>query len=200
MGCGEKVPLKAHNATYEITYSGELMIGSPIQFQSSAPAGKKLLWQFSDGETSIETAPIHRFYKVSYSGGEIIDDTATLIVDNDIHQPNRIFFRLAPNVPRLIANFNWKGGKFTMHGNCCPGMTNHSLNDTVFRVSMENDMTLKAWGLQLPYLPDSNYYSNFRSASRYNAAWLIYTADTLFFRHTSGNADGWAETSYYHKF
>lgn len=199
-GCGEKVPLKAKKSTYEISYTGNLLMASPIQFQSSTPAGKSTLWIFSDGETSTEFAPVHKFYKVSHNGTEIIEDTATLIVDNDIYHPNQKTFLLKPAVPVIAATYTWKGGKFTMHGNCCPGLTDHLLNDTTFQVAIQDEYTLKTWGVKLPYLADSNYYSNERTATKYNATWVIYTPDTLFFRQASGDANGWAEVSYYHKY
>ncbi len=199
-GCGEKVPLKAANSTYEISYSGDLVVGSPIQFQSSTPEKKKVLWLFSDGVTSTELAPVHTFYKVSHIGAQIAEDTVTLIVDNDIHHPNRKTFMLAPPVPHLTKNFPWKGGRFTMFGNCCPGLANHVLNDTTFAITKADSNTLRTWGAELPYLADSNYFSNERTATRYNAVWIKYTKDTLYFKQTSGDKDGWAEVSYYHKF
>lgn len=199
-GCGEKVPLKATSSTYEISWSGDLVVGSSIQFQSSAPDKKSLLWIFSDGVTTTETSPVHMFYKVSSIGSVQVEDTVTLIVDNDIYHPNRKIFKLLPPVPFIINNFSWKGGKFKMYGNCCPGLSDHALNDTNFVIAKVDSNTVRTWGAELPYLADSNYFSNERAAGRYNAVWLRYTKDTLYFMQTSGDKDGWAEVTYYHKF
>lgn len=199
-GCGEKVPLKATNSTYDISYSGDLIVGNAIQFQSSTPEKKKVLWIFSDGVTSAEQSPLHTFYKVSHIGNQIVEDTVTLIVDNDIYHPNRKTFTLLPPVPFITKNFPWKGGKFKMYGSCCPGLTDHALNDTTFAIAKVDSNTVRTWGAELPYLADSNYFSNERTAGRYNAVWIRYTKDTLYFKETSGDKDGWAEVTYYHKF
>lgn len=199
-GCGEKVPLKATNSSFEITYSGDLVVGSPIQFQSSTPEKRDVLWIFSDGTTSTEKLPQHTYYKVSHIGAQQVEDTVTLIVDNDIYHPNQKTFRLQPPVPHVVNNFPWKGGKFKMYGTCCPGLSDHALNDTTFAITRVDSNTIKVWGTELPYLADSNYFSNNRVAGRFNAVWVRYTRDTLYFKETSGDKDGWAEVTYYHKF
>jgi hypothetical protein len=199
-GCGEKVPLKATNSSFEITYSGDLVVGSPIQFQSSTPEKRDVFWIFSDGTTSLEKAPLHTFYRVSHLGSQQVEDTVTLIVDNDIYHPNQKTFTLLPAVSRITRNFTWKGGRFVMHDSCCPGLTDHTLNDTIFAITRVDSFTVRAWGAELPYMADSNYFSNVRSAGRYNAIWVKYTKDTLYFRETSGDKKGWAENNYYYKF
>jgi hypothetical protein len=199
-GCGEKVPLPATNSTYEISYSGNLALGDTIQFQSSTPAGKQVLWKFGDGESALEASPKHVYYSLAHNGNTIVEDTVILIVDNDIYKPNMKFFVLKPGVEKLAGNFSWKGGYFKMYGNCCPGLTDHGLNDTTFAISIVSETSIKTWGTVLPYLPDSNYYSNDRSsAGKYNGTWIRRTPDTLFFRQRAGSADGWAETTYFHK-
>ncbi|MCF8449654.1 MAG: PKD domain-containing protein [Taibaiella sp.] len=198
--CGEKVPLPAKNSTYDISYTGNMEIGEKIIFQTDAPAGSQLLWLFSDGNSSTLANPEQVFYKLSYNGAAIADDTVTLIVNNDVYHRNVKTFRLRPNVGKLAGMRAWKGGNFSLHGNCCPGFTNHSLNDTLFGISVADSFTLKSWSAVMPYLADSNYYSNERSSGRYNATWLRYTRDTLFFRQRSGTADGWTEITYFHKF
>jgi len=199
-GCGEKVPLEAKKSTFDISYSGNQFIGDTIRFQSSAPYGKKLTWKFGDGTTSTETSPQHVYYHVPYVGNTIVEDTVTMIVDNDIYQPNIKLLLLKPGIQKLVANFNWSGGRFTLHGNCCPALTDHVLNDTIFMISAVDEYTIGAWGSSLPYLPDSNYYSNERVTGRYNAVWVAYTPDTLFFKQRSGTKDGWAEITYFHKY
>jgi len=198
--CGEKVPLPQRKSTFDITYSGDLYLGDSIQFQTNAPAGKHLLWLFGDGESSIETSPKHAFLKPPFNGADIALDTVTLIVDHDIYQPNKIAILLKPGIKWVVGNYTWKGGKFRMHGTCCPGLSDHALADTVFPVTAWDEYTVKCWGNNLRYLADSNYYSNERSTGMYNGTWVIYTRDTLFFRQRTGDENGWAETTYYHKF
>jgi hypothetical protein len=199
-GCGEKVPLPARKSTYDISISGDLYLGEPIQFSTNAPSGKRLLWKFGDGETSIETSPIHIYSTVPSNGSAILDDTVTLIVDNDIYQPNTSTFRLKPGIRLLLGTHVWKGGKFTMHGNCCPGYTNHVLADTIFNIAAVDEYTIGTWGNSLPYLADSNYYSNERVTGMYNNTWIKYTTDTIYFNQRSGSQAGWYEVSYYHKY
>jgi hypothetical protein len=107
---------------------------------------------------------------------------------------------LKPGIHWVVGNYTWKGGKFRLFGTCCPGMSNSPLADTVFAVTAWDENTVKAWGNNLRYLADSNYYSNERSTGLYNGTWVIYTRDTLFFRQRTGDANGWAETTYFHKF
>ncbi len=199
-GCGEKVPLPHAKTGYEISYSGNLVIGDTISFQSTAPAGSTFKWTFGDGVTSLEATPKHTYYRAQSSGALIIDDTVTLIVNNDIYYPNMKFLRLKPAVQRVKGTHTWKGGKFTLHGGCCPGLTNHALSDTTFVVTVTDSLTVKTWGTNLPFLADSNYFSNERNVGHFNATWLKYTKDTLFFRQRSGTDTGWAETTYYHKY
>jgi hypothetical protein len=198
--CGEKVPLPAIKSTYDISYSGNMEIGEKISFQASAPAGSQLLWLFSDGNNSTQVNPEQVFYKLSHNGAAIVDDTVILIVNNDVYHPNVKTFRLRPNVGRLAGVRTWRGGYFSLHGNCCPGITNRSLSDTLFGISVVDSFTLRSWSAVMPYLADSNYYSNERSSGRYNATWLRYTRDTIFFRQRSGSADGWTEITYFHKY
>jgi hypothetical protein len=198
--CGEKVPLKNPQSAYDITYSGNLYIGQRLKFQSNAPAGSTYLWKFGDGHVSTQVSPEYTYYSIAHNGTTIIDDTVTLIINNDIYRPNYKFFKLKPNVNDVAGNHVWKGGYFSVHGNCCPGLTDHSLADTSFVVSPIDEYAVGAWSGKLVYLADSNYYSNERSSTRYNATWLRYTKDTLFFMQRSGTVDGYAQTTYFHKY
>jgi hypothetical protein len=198
--CGEKVPLDGHHPAYDISYSGNLILGEPIRFQSSAPAGSSLLWKFGDGTVSTQFSPTYSYYSIAHVGNTIVDDTVVLIVDNDIYHPNIKYFQLKPCVNKVAGNFFWQGGTFAIHGNCCPGLSDHSLPDTTFKVFPVDDYTVSTWSGKLNYLVDSNYYSNERSSSRYNATWLKYTKDTLYFMQRSGTDTGWAEIRYFHKY
>lgn len=185
---------------YEVTYSGELLLGEPITFQSTAPSNSTFLWLLGDGNESLQQAPTHTFYTLAHNGTEILDDTVTLIINNNIYRPNIKTFRLKPNVEKLKGTHVWKGGYFSLHGNCCAGMADHSLNDTLFGITVTDEYTVKTWGLNLPYLSDSNYYSNDRRASLYNSTRLRYTKDTIYFMQRIGTDTGYAEIRYYHKY
>lgn len=199
-GCGEKVPLKATRSDYIISTSGNLVIGDTIQFQSSAPAGTECLWKFGDGHVSIEENPRHVYYSVPSNGAAIVEDTVVFIVNNDIYHPNVKLIKLKPGVQKLNGNRLWKGGYFKLFGSCCPGYVNHPLNDTTFDISVADSFTIKTWDTKLPYLADSNYYSNERKANKYNATYIRYTRDTIYFKQRTGNDTAWAETTYFHKY
>ncbi len=199
-GCGEKVPLPHAKTDYNITYTGDLRIGEVIQFQTDAPSTSTFQWSFGDGQTSIEPSPKHIYYRPAAKGATIVEDTVTVIIDNDIYHPNKITLLLTPPVPKVTGTRTWKGGFFSLHANCCPGLNDHSLNDTLFNVINVNPSTVRSWGVNLPYLADSNYFSNERSVGRYNATYVQYTKDTIFFWQRSGTDTGWAEVRYHYKF
>lgn len=200
-GC-QRYPVPKEQPYYDVSYSGEMTLGEPISFQSSAPANSTYLWIFGDGNVSTQASPKYTYYSLKHNGTEILDDTVTLVINNDIYRTNIKTFRLKPGVLKVAGGHVWKGGRFTMYKSCCAGLTNHTLNDTVFNVTVTDDTTVRTWDINLRYLADSNYYSNERrpNVGRFNSTTLIYTKDTLYFRQRTGTDTGWAETTYYHKY
>ncbi|GAA4469934.1 hypothetical protein GCM10023093_30230 [Nemorincola caseinilytica] len=198
----EKYPVPKTQPYYDVTYSGEMILGEPVSFQSSAPANSTYQWIFGDGNISTQASPKYTYYTLKGTGTEIGDDTVTLIINNDIYHPNIKTFKLKPPVPKITGMRTWRGGRFTTYKNCCPGQTNQTLNDTLFNIAMEDENTVRTWNIRLPYLADSNYFSNERSngVGRFNSTTLIYTKDTIFFRQRTGTDTGWGETTYFHKF
>lgn len=194
----EKHPVPKQQQLYEVSYSGELILGEPITFQSSAPSTSKFWWKFGDGNESIQQAPTHTYYTLKHNGTEILEDTVTLIVNGDIYRPNTKTFKLKPNVKKVAGTHVWLGGRITKHGNCCPGLVDHALNDTTFGSTIVDDYTVRSWGATLPYLADSNYFSNERTRGLYNAVFIKFTADTLYFKQRVGTDTGYAEMTWFH--
>lgn len=195
--CGEKVPLDNDRSLYEISFTGKQEIGEPMKFQSSAPIGAELQWKFSDGSVYTVESPQHTFYSISRDGDVIVEDTVTLIVNNAIYIPNIKTFLLKPGVSKVAGMNTWTGGYLSVNGDCCPGLTSHVLNDTAFPVAAVDDYTVNTWGVDLPYLVDSNCYSTVKRAGWYNTTMVKYTKDTIYFVQRSGSEDGWIEVSYY---
>ncbi len=195
--CGEKGLIDPRQSIYEVSYTGNLEIGDPIKFQSSAPIGSELRWEFSDGSVYTIESPQHVFYSISSKDGAIVEDTVKLIVDNDIYEPNIRTFLLKPGVSKSAGLYSWTGGYFSVHGNCCPDLSDHVLNDTAFTITAVDDYTLNTWGADLPYLPDSNCYSTVKRVGWYNTTAVQYTKDTSFFIQRSGSSDGWVEVKYF---
>lgn len=201
-GCGEKQNLDTPEPYYDISYTGEAQLGDTLYFTSTAPMNKSHEWDFGNGVTSVELEPRYVFYTMPHNGTTILDDTVTLIVNHAVYRPNIKVIRLRPGISKITGNWVWKGGKVMLYGNCCPGMTAGSLNDTTFAVTAIDTFTVRAGSANLTYLADSNYYSDERHANtgHYNSTTLRYTPDTLYFTSRNGTDTGWVETTYYHKY
>lgn len=197
--CG-KHPVPKGQQLYEVSYSGEQILGEPMTFQSSAPSNSKFLWIFGDGNESIQQMPTHTYYKLRHDGTTIIEDTVTLIVNNDIYRTNIKSFKLKPNVKKVSGTHVWQGGYISKHGNCCAGLVDHALNDTTFGITIVDEYAVRAYATALPYLADSNYFSNERTRGLYNSIFVRFTKDTLFFKERVGTDTGYFEVRYFHKY
>ncbi len=198
--CSISDPLPKQQPLYDVSYSGNLIIGDSISFQSSAPANSVFHWTFSNGTESFQAQPRIAFYKSHANGAAIADDTVILVVNNALYRPNIKTFRLKPPVPRVIGNRAWKGGYQKLYGKCCPGLVPQPLNDTTFNTIAIDENTVATWSNNIPWLADSAYFSNERRVGRHNATTLRYTKDTLFFSTRTGNDTSWIEYSWYHKY
>ena len=199
-GCSRGKNIDYGPDSWNFSISGDLYVGDTLKFQSTAPDNSLFQWTFGDGNSSTQAQPRHVFYSIPYNSGGIISDTVTLVVNNDIYHAVVKPINLKPAVPRISKNWSWTGGYFKKYGNCCPTITDHTLNDTTFAISKVDDYTINVWGVSLPFLADSNYFSNVKARPPYNATYVIYKPDTLFFLQSSGDSAGGVMVSYFHKF
>lgn len=184
------------NSTSNVFY-----IGDTLKFQSTAPDNSVFQWTFGDGNSSTRPTPLYAFYSIpSDSLGNIIDDTVTLVVNNDVYHPVVKTIILKPPVPRISNVWNWTGGYFKKYGTCCPSLSDGPLHDTTFAITKIDDYTVNVFGANIHYRADSNFFSNSSSGLYHNATYLRYTKDTMFFQQNSGTDSGGYVITYYHLF
>jgi len=200
-GCGRGTNLTPGITSWNFSVSGDLYVGDTLRFQSTAADNSIFKWTFGDGNSSTQASPAYVYYSIAHDlSGAIMPDTVTLVVNNDIYHSVVKTITLKPPVPRISQTWSWTGGYFTKYGNCCPTVSNHALNDTTFAITAVDDNTINVWGVNLPFLADSNYFSTIKSTMQYNATTVIYKPDTLFFSQASGDANGGAMITYFHVF
>jgi hypothetical protein len=201
LGCGKGTTLPAGPGAFNFSVSGDLYMGDTLRFQSTAGDNSVFLWTFGDGHSSSQPAPYHVYYKLPHDQNDnIISDTVTLVVNNDIYHTVMKPLLIKPPVPALNKSWSWTGGYFKKHGTCCPSLSDHPLADTNFAITAVDDYTIRVWGVRLPFLADSNYFSNTKSATYLNATYIIYTPDTLYFQQNSGDTSGGFQVTYWHVF
>jgi hypothetical protein len=203
-GCGTGNNLETRPTSWNFSISGDVdgsyYLGDTLKFQSTAADNSGFTWTFGDGNRSILAAPTYAYYAIAHDINGIIADTITLVVNNDIYHSVVKPITLKPPVPRIAKPWSWTGGYFKIIGNCCPSIIDHPLADTIFDITKIDDYTIGVWGLSMPYLVDSNYFSNIRSTDTNNATYVIYTRDTLFFKQRTGVDTGGYQVTYFHKF
>jgi len=200
-GCGTGTNLVATPNSWNFSISGDLYVGDTLKFQSTAGDNSIFLWTFGDGNSSTQAAPYFAYYSIAHDKyGSIINDTVTLVVNNDIYHSVVKTILLKPPVPRISQSWSWTGGYFKKFGTCCPTLSDHPLSDTNFAITRVDDYTINVWGENLPFLADSNYFSNIKATIPPNFTTVTFTRDTLFFRQSTGTDSGGVVITYYHKF
>lgn len=202
--CGKGTPLVGSPSAWNFSISADsprYYLGDTLKFQSTAPDNSVFMWSFGDGGSSSRSRPAYVYYSIPYDAqGHMISDTVTLVVNNDIYHSVVKTIKILPPVPRLSRSWAWQGGFLKKFGHCCPSITDHPLNDTIFSISGVDDSTISVWSAGLQYHADSNYFTNARPSIIHNETYVKYTADTLFFSRNSGDDSGGYTVSYYHVF
>lgn len=132
---------KKDSLPVQITYTGNLLVASPITFHINPPAGSKVLWTFAYGDTSSEISPVHSFYYLNNS-------VSVSIMNNNDTQTLTKTITLKTGYEKLAGTHHWTGGMSYIYGPSLPVQ----LNDTTFDISESND-TLMVWGQKLYYQP-----------------------------------------------
>ena len=181
--------------------NGSYYVGDTLKFISTAGDNSIFSWTFGDGNSSLRPTPSFVYYSIAHDTlGNIVSDTVTLVVNNDVYHSVVKTITLKPPVPRICKTWTWTGGYFKKYGTCCPSISDQPLSDTTFAINKINDYTIDVLGTSLPFLADSNYFSNTKAAGFFDATYVIYTGDTLFYHQRTGTDSGGYDVTYFHKF
>ncbi len=127
------------NVTYDFSVSGNTLIGYNVSFQSTAPATSSFLWNFGDGTTSTDAAPVH-----VYSQGDSFK--VTLIVDRQTSKTiTKTIFIATPPDAFIVTGI---AGMKYWHGYIIAHFQSPSARDTIstltdqFEISVINSTTI----------------------------------------------------------
>jgi hypothetical protein len=159
-GCTHKDAVTLAPLVFDFSYSGSMKIQDTILFVSNAPATATFLWKFGDGTTSTQSTPDH-VYTIA------MNDTVSLIVNNDSAHPILKPIKLTANTGRVVGSWHWTRDSF---GGLYP-------LDTTFPIEAVNDSAVRVWGEILPYNQHNAHANTFQTFF----TMLFRKNDTLFF-------------------
>ncbi len=158
--------------SYVFQYSGNPLPGDPICFSFiyQPPAGNNYLWNFGDGNTSVDSAPCHTY---SVSG----TFTISVIINNDSAdlQTKNIQIYPAPVYKHLFDNIrNWSGYKIIYSRYGAADSTSYAVTNDSFPVTFVDASNISFLENELSYNASLSTGNSSFFGNPVSGPWLYY--------------------------